>query len=160
MYPPTTPPPSPPGGAACPPGGAAPPRPPLPLSTRRQRLGGAGGGGLARRRELGRWIRLRFAPHVSVDRSRGFSGTNHAWFITFLISFCAPHSWMWLSMVRKFGPRIASAGTPVHHAPPKSTILYEKEMRLTLSDNDVHYTACSLLVISRNSCGKLHCQKV
>jgi hypothetical protein len=37
-------------------------------------------------------------------------------------------------------------------------ISQEKRFNSELSGNEVHYTACSLLVISKNSCGKLHCQ--
>ena len=38
-------------------------------------------------------------------------------------------------------------------------ISYEKAFTLKLSGNEVYYTACSLLVISKKSSSKLHCQK-
>ena len=38
-------------------------------------------------------------------------------------------------------------------------ILHEEEIQLKLSGNKVYYTACSLLVILKNSCSKLHRQK-
>ena len=55
-----------------------------------------------------------------------------------------------------------------HHVRPCGTIdlaneLEESDMKRklnkNLSGNAVYYTACSLLVISKNSCSKLHCQK-
>ena len=39
-------------------------------------------------------------------------------------------------------------------------LLYEKRIRFRLDGNEIYYTACSLLVILKNSCSKLHCQKV
>jgi hypothetical protein len=48
---------------------------------------------------------------------------------------------------------------PPNRAPP-SAILYEKGIKLKLSDNEVHYTACYLLVILKYSSGKFHCLKV
>ena len=39
-------------------------------------------------------------------------------------------------------------------------ISYEKAFKLKFSGNEVHYTACSLLVTLENSFSKLHCQKV
>ena len=41
-----------------------------------------------------------------------------------------------------------------------SPILYEKGFKLKNSCNAVYYTACCSLVILKNSCSKLHCQKV
>jgi hypothetical protein len=38
-------------------------------------------------------------------------------------------------------------------------ISYEKGFELKLSGDEVYYTACSLLVVLKNSCGKLHCEK-
>jgi len=38
--------------------------------------------------------------------------------------------------------------------------LYEQGNRLKLSGHEGHYTACSVLVIFKNSCCKLHCRKV
>jgi len=37
-------------------------------------------------------------------------------------------------------------------------ILYEKEIKLNLSGNEVYYTAFPLPVILKNSCGEIHCQ--
>jgi len=42
----------------------------------------------------------------------------------------------------------------------QSGILYEKLFNLKLSGNEVYYTAWSLLVMLKNSCSKLRCQKV
>ena len=42
----------------------------------------------------------------------------------------------------------------------KGQILYEKGIELKLSGNKIYYIACSLLLLLKNSCGKLHCQKV
>ena len=42
----------------------------------------------------------------------------------------------------------------------KAVILCEKGIKSKLSGNEVYYTACSLLVILKNSCRKFHCQKV
>ena len=39
-------------------------------------------------------------------------------------------------------------------------ILYAKGIKLKLSGNKVYYTACALLVILKNSCSKLDCEKV
>ena len=39
-------------------------------------------------------------------------------------------------------------------------ILYEKACRLKLSGNEVHFTVCALLEISKNPCSKLHCQNI
>ena len=39
-------------------------------------------------------------------------------------------------------------------------ILYTKAFNLKLCSNEDYYTACSLLVMLKNSCGKLHHQKV
>ena len=39
-------------------------------------------------------------------------------------------------------------------------ILFEKGIKSKLSGNEVYYTACSLQVLSENSCSKFHCQKV
>ena len=39
-------------------------------------------------------------------------------------------------------------------------VLYEKATKLKLSGNQVYYTACYLLVLLKNSCGKLHDQTV
>ena len=36
----------------------------------------------------------------------------------------------------------------------------EQAFKLKLSGDEVYYTACSLLVVLKNSCSKLHCQKV
>ena len=38
-------------------------------------------------------------------------------------------------------------------------ILSQKRIELKLYGNEVYYTACSLLVISKNFCSKLHRQK-
>jgi hypothetical protein len=38
-------------------------------------------------------------------------------------------------------------------------ISYEKRIKLKLSGNEVYYTAWHLLVILKNSCCKVHCQK-
>jgi hypothetical protein len=35
----------------------------------------------------------------------------------------------------------------------------KRESNQNFSGNEVYYTACSLLVISKNSCSKLHCEK-
>ena len=43
---------------------------------------------------------------------------------------------------------------------PPPLILQEKGIELKLSGSEVYYTACSLLVTFKNSCSKLHCQKV
>ena len=55
-------------------------------------------------------------------------------------------------------------GSPVRRYPPHHdldpAILSEKGIKLKLSGNEVYYTACSLLVIFKNSCSKLHRQKV
>ena len=40
----------------------------------------------------------------------------------------------------------------------RGMILYEQGIKFKLSGDEVYYTACSLLVISRNSCSKLHRQ--
>ena len=39
-------------------------------------------------------------------------------------------------------------------------ISYEQAFESKRSGSEVYYTACSLLVILKNSCSKLHCQKV
>ena len=39
-------------------------------------------------------------------------------------------------------------------------ILQEKSFDSKFSGNEVYYTAYSLLVTLKNSCGKLHCKKV
>jgi hypothetical protein len=39
-------------------------------------------------------------------------------------------------------------------------ISYKKRIGLKLSGDELHYTACSLHVKSKDSCGKLHCQHV
>jgi len=41
-----------------------------------------------------------------------------------------------------------------------SQISYKKAFELRFSGNKVYDTACSLLVILKNSCSKLHCQRV
>ena len=35
----------------------------------------------------------------------------------------------------------------------------KRELNLNLSGNEVYYTACSLPVFLKNSCGRLHCQE-
>ena len=35
----------------------------------------------------------------------------------------------------------------------------KRERNVNLSGNEVYHTACSLLVIFKNSCSELHCQK-
>ena len=39
-------------------------------------------------------------------------------------------------------------------------ISYEKGIELKLSSNRVYYIACSLLIILKNPCSKLHHQKI
>ena len=46
------------------------------------------------------------------------------------------------------------------HARASEKVLYEKAFILKLSGNEVYNTACSLLVILKNSCSELHCQRV
>ena len=49
----------------------------------------------------------------------------------------------------------------VHLRAPAGQISQEQRIKLkNLSGNEAHYTACCLLVISKNSCSKFHCQKV
>jgi len=38
-------------------------------------------------------------------------------------------------------------------------ILHDQRIKLNLSGNEVHYSACSLLLTLKNSCSKVHCQK-
>ena len=51
-------------------------------------------------------------------------------------------------------PLSARTGNCVQTVVPQSFILKSK-----LSGDEVYYTACSLLVIPKHSCSKLHCQK-
>ena len=45
-------------------------------------------------------------------------------------------------------------------APHGARILHETACNLKRCGNEVYYTACSLPAIFKNSCNKLHCQKV
>ena len=38
-------------------------------------------------------------------------------------------------------------------------VLYEKGIKLNLSGNEVYYTVRSLLIILKNLCSEVHCQK-
>ena len=51
------------------------------------------------------------------------------------------------------GGRVGASGLDVK-------ILYDKGIKLKLSDSEVYYTECSVLVVSNHSCSKLHCQKI
>jgi len=61
----------------------------------------------------------------------------------------------------RFGDTVGAAGTRVRQAPPprNGMFLHDKGIKLKLSGDQVYYTACSPLVILKNSCSKVHCHE-
>ena len=51
-------------------------------------------------------------------------------------------------------------GEPRYTSARPARIVSEKRIKSNLPGNEVYYTACSFLVILKNSCSDLRCQKV
>jgi len=106
-----------------------------------------------------RWYYLRYAvgllePKNSLWPPRRTVGRSCISAVRFLIS-------SWLQVVLCFGttdPGTGSAPTKLCQAPQQVRHLTGKYVLFKTFWQWVYYTACSLLVISKNSCGTLHCQ--